>query len=341
MKEMKLISLPKDRRKVAWLLVGLLVIVGSFVNDLQHFNEPETRLPTIPGLTEEKEKFNEKLIEGNGDNKIVVLHVDGIIQEEITSSPLPVSSGVVPVIRLTKQIDQAIADNSVKAIIVAINSPGGTVTASQTIHEKLLEAKQKGKKVIILMRETAASGGYYIAAAGDKIVANASTLTGSIGVIFHSVNLEELYKKIGYNPITFKAGKYKDIGSSDRPFTDEERTIIQGLLDEEYTGFVNVVAEGRHMNNTQAADVAEGKIYSGKQAKEIGLIDELGNMPKAIEVAKKEANITEARVVEYTTSLDFVTSLLGGGLASSSLTRLLGNVEQPRLSGVLYLWQPE
>jgi protease-4 len=338
---MKLISLPKDRRKIGWLLVGLIVIVSSFVEDIGHFNQSTTNLPVIPGLTEDREKFNEKLIDGEGDNKIVVLHVDGIIQEEVTSSPLSVSSGAVPVTRLTKQIDQAAADNAVKAIIVVINSPGGTVTASQTIHEKLLEAKQKGKKVIILMRETAASGGYYIAAAGDKIVANASTLTGSIGVIFHSTNLEELYKKIGYKPITFKAGKYKDIGSSDRPFTAEEQTIIQGLLDEEYTGFVNIVAEGRHMNKTQAANVAEGKIYSGKQAKEVGLVDELGNMPKAIEVAKKEANITSARVVEYASSLDFVTSLLGGGLSTSSLTRLLGQVEQPGLSGVLYLWQPE
>jgi protease-4 len=192
------------------------------------------------------------------------------------------------------------------------------------------------------MRETAASGGYYIAAAGDKIVANASSLTGSIGVIFQMANLEELYKKIGYQPITLKAGKYKDIGSENRPITDEERNILQNILNEEYDEFVSAVAQGRKLDKAKALSLAEGRIYTGAQAKEVGLVDELGNMPKAVEVAKSISNIKDAKVVEYTaSSFDFLSTFFGGRLINSNINALLSRFDQPQPSGVLYLWQPE
>jgi protease-4 len=336
------IPLPKDRRKVGWLMIGALIIISSLVTDLRQFNKPPTSSSPFDALPGESETFSEKHLEGKGDDKIVVLHLEGIIQETVSSTNALTSSNGVNIPRLGRQIDQAANDDSVKALILVVNSPGGTAAASQTIHEKLVQAKSKGKKVVILMRETAASGGYYIAAAGDKIVANSSTLTGSIGVIFQMANLEELYKKIGYQPITLKAGKYKDIGSSDRPMTDEERVILQKILDTEYNEFVQAVATGRHIDKAKALSLAEGRIYTGAQAKEAGLVDELGNMPKAIEVAKSLSNISDARVVEYSSlSLDFLTSFLGGGFGGMNVLSLLNRIEQPQPSGVLYLWQPE
>lgn len=335
------VSFSKDRRKVGWLLIGVLIIVSSLVSDLRHFNQSPQSSP-FESLSGESDIFPEKLLEGEGSDKIVVLHVEGVIQETVSQASALTPSSGVNVSRLTRQIDQAIKDDSVKALIVVINSPGGTAAASQTIHEKLIEAKSKDKKVVILMRETAASGGYYIAAAGDKIIANASTLTGSIGVIFQMANLQELYKKIGYQPITLKAGKFKDIGSDNRPMTEEERTILQNILNEEYDEFVSAVAAGRQLDKAKALTLAEGRIYTGAQAKEMGLVDELGNMPKAVEVAKSISGIKEARVVEYSTSsLDFLSSFLSGRLASMNIASLLSRIEQPQPSGVLYLWQPE
>jgi protease-4 len=328
------------RKKFAWLVFGVVLIIGlAFAGSIE---KRQTEGFDFGGLVAPTH-FEEKTVEGEGDEKIVLLRVEGVLYD-IPVSEFGGDPGIVHIERLGRQFDQAKEDASVKGLILLVNSPGGTVTASQTIAEKMTDFKKSGKKILVLMREIAASGGYYISSQADKIVANESTLTGSIGVIFQTANLEDLYKKIGYQPITFKAGRLKDIGSTDRPITDEERAIIQKLLDEEHEIFKKVVAEGRKLDQGKVNKVADGRIFSGRQAKEIGLVDELGNLPKAIEIAKKEAGLESVRVVEYVSPFGFLGNFLPfdffGSSKFDSLVDKISGQTGNLPGGLMYLWIP-
>lgn len=337
-----LVDHPK-RKKFAWLVFGVVLILGLALAAAVEGRQRKDGLK-LGELAEilEPTTFQEKLIEGEGEDKVVLIRAEGVLYD-VPADELSGRAGIVPIERVVRQFNQAEADGQVKAVIVLINSPGGTVTASQTIAEKIAEFKKSGKKVIVLMREVAASGGYFIATPADKIVANGSTITGSIGVIVQTANLEKLYQKIGYQPITFKAGRLKDIGSSDRPITEEERQIIQQLIDEEHEVFKKFVAEGRKLGGEKINQLADGRIFSGRQAKELGLVDDLGNLSKAIELAKKEAGMEKASIVEYTTpfgligrffNLDFI----GSSSIESIAKRLIERGEL--VGGVMYLWTP-
>lgn len=330
-----------SQRKTAWSIFGAVLIIGLAWAGIVEKRSTKDSF-SFSGVLEPTH-FEEKIIEGEGEDKIVLLRVEGILYD-IPMSEFGAESGVVHIERLTRQLDQAKDDPRVKGVILLVNSPGGTVTASQTIAEKVIDFKKSGKKVIALMREVAASGGYYISSPSDKIVANESTLTGSIGVIFQTANLEDLYKKIGYKPVTFKAGRLKDIGSSDRPITDEERQIIQQLLNEEHEAFKQAVVKGRQFDGEKVNQLADGRIFSGRQAKDLGLIDEIGNLPKAIEVAKQESGLKEARVVEYVTPLSFLGDFLpfdlfGSSKIDSLIDRMTGQTSDLP-GGLMYLWIP-
>ncbi len=335
---MSLLPLMKipNRRKLAWLVIGGIIIVG--LATAEQSKTPSSFL----GLTAGDPAVREKQVEGTGQAKIVVLPIEGIIQETPSYDLAGAQSGVVSERQVLQMIDIAQNDADVKAMIMVVNSPGGSVTASQTILEKLQEFRRSGKKLVTLMREVAASGGYYIAADSDVIVANGSTITGSIGVIMHINNLEGLYTKLGYKVTTFKSGKFKDIGSPTRPISDEEQTIFQTILDEEYNRFIDAVAEGRKMDRAKIASLGDGRIYSGHQAKNVGLVDEIGNMSTAIAAAKKTAGLDEARIIEYRSSGIDLRNILGGLVGPSATTQLLGRINQlmPLSEGVMYLWQP-
>ncbi|MBI1892691.1 MAG: signal peptide peptidase SppA [Candidatus Rokubacteria bacterium] len=193
---------------------------------------------------------------------------------------------------VVRQLKEHLENSAVKAVVIRINSPGGVVAPTQEIYDALGRLRDEGKPVVASLGSVAASGGYYIASAADQIVANPGTLTGSIGVIMQLTNLEGLLKKVGLRYEIVKSGKYKDIGSFSRPMTNEERAILQSLMDDVHDQFVEAVANGRGLDRTVVLSLADGRIFSGRQAKELNLVDELGGREEAIQAAASLAGIT-------------------------------------------------
>lgn len=209
-----------------------------------------------------------------------------------------VEGGIYDSREVIRQIHKYRDSRSVKAILIRIDSPGGGVAASQEIHEEVVRTRTDyGKPVVASMGAVAASGGYYIAVAADRIVANPGTVTGSIGVIANFTNLEDLYKKIGVESRVIKSGKFKDSGSPFRDMTKEEERLLQSLVDDMYKQFVEAVTKGRNMSEEKVLSIADGRIFSGRQALELGLVDELGNLQDAIQAAAKMGGIKGKPVV--------------------------------------------
>jgi protease-4 len=188
----------------------------------------------------------------------------------------------------------------VKAVLLELNTPGGSVVASAQIHQAVLQLRRAGKPVVALLTEVAASGGYYVAAGADRIVTDPSTLTGSIGVIVVLPNLEEFNRRVGLRTVVFKSGRFKDMGNPARALTAEEAALFQKLVDEAYGRFVDVVAQGRRMDRTRVLRLADGRVYTGAQAYRLGLVDALGSFDDAVSTALQLARLSRARVVEYT-----------------------------------------
>ena len=207
--------------------------------------------------------------------KVALINVTGVIID---------SSGVV------KELKKHAKDSSIKAIVIRVDSPGGAVAPSQEIYKEILKVKQK-KKVIVSMGSVAASGGYYIAAPADKIVANEGTLTGSIGVIMEIPNVKGLMEKIGIEAQVIKSGKHKDIASVFKSLRPEEKEILQSVLDDVHDQFIRAVSDGRGMDFEEAKKISDGRIFTGRMAKDIGLVDELGSLEDAIALAGLLAGI--------------------------------------------------
>ena len=196
-----------------------------------------------------------------------------------------------------EQLKKFVKDDSVKAIVLRINSPGGGVAPSQEIYEEVKKARAK-KPVLASMGALAASGGYYIACATQRVYANPGTITGSIGVIMPFMNVKDLVEKIGLKGMTVKSGVFKDMGSPMRDMTPQERELLQGVVDNVHLQFVNAVAEGRNLDREDVRRIADGRIFTGEQAKELGLVDALGNLEDAILEAGKLGKISgEPKVV--------------------------------------------
>lgn len=196
----------------------------------------------------------------------------------------------------TDEIKEYTKDNSIKAIVLRIDSPGGAVAPSQEIYEEVKKAVAK-KKVIVSMGSVAASGGYYIAAPATKIIANPGTLTGSIGVIMEIPNIEGLMNKIGIKTEVIKSGRHKDIASAFRTMGKEEREILQSVMDNVHEQFMRAVAEGRKINIEEVRKIADGRIFTGEQARTHGLVDDLGTLEDAIKTAATLAGIKDEPVV--------------------------------------------
>jgi protease-4 len=207
--------------------------------------------------------------------KVALVHVTGVIID---------SEDVI------EELKDHAKDASVKAIVIRINSPGGAVAPSQEIYKEILKIRET-KKVVASMGAVAASGGYYIAAPADKIVANEGTLTGSIGVIMELPNVSGLMKKIGVETQVIKSGRHKDLASVFKSLTPEERKILQTVLDDVHDQFIEAVAASRGMKFDEIKNLADGRIFTGRMAKEIGLVDELGNLEDAIMLAGKLTGI--------------------------------------------------
>lgn len=211
-----------------------------------------------------------------GGNRVALVEVEGLI---------------VDAQQVVRQLEEHLEDPSIRAVVVRVESPGGVVGPSQEIHDAVARVREKGKPVVVSMGAIAASGGYYLAVAANHIVANPGTLTGSIGVLIQLADVEGLLKKVGVRFEVIKAGRHKDVGNFARAMTPEERAILQGLLDDMYDQFVTAVAKGRRLERATVLELADGRVYSGRRAKELGLVDSLGGLEDAVRTAGTLAGI--------------------------------------------------
>ncbi|MBD3280368.1 signal peptide peptidase SppA [Candidatus Dojkabacteria bacterium] len=243
----------------------------------------------------------EVVSKGDSSDEIALIDIEGMIASNMDT----LDSGDQDMVDLIlAKLEKAKKDDSVKAVILRLNTPGGTVYDSHIITQKVKEVKQV-KPVISLMGMSATSGGYYISAPANKIVASETSLTGSIGVIVRITDLDGLYEKLGINvySVTNTQGDMKALDNIDDP-KSEDRAILEEVLDDDYEAFIREVMEGRGMTREEVLAIADGSIYSGKKAKKLGLVDELGGLDTAIMLAEEEAGISDAKVVEYDTYID-------------------------------------
>ncbi|MDD5656067.1 MAG: signal peptide peptidase SppA [Elusimicrobia bacterium] len=241
-------------------------------------------------------------------------------------------------VRRIKAMSEA---KGVKAIVLDINSPGGSVGAVQEIYSQILRVrKEKGIPFVALFDDVAASGGYYIAAACDKIVAHPGSLTGSIGVIFSVTNMQGLFGKIGFKLEAIKSGKHKDMGSPARPLTAEEKAILQDLISDAYGQFLSAVSLGRHLTLAKLKPLADGRIFSGSQAREAGLVDQLGDSDDAVALAAKLGGLSgRPRVKRETDRFSDILELLDARFDGMLSARSLADVLKPSdLPGLEYRW---
>ncbi|MBI3599040.1 MAG: signal peptide peptidase SppA [Nitrospinae bacterium] len=261
--------------------------------------------------------------DGGGDftqrNKLAIIRVEGVIAE---------SEDII------RQIKKYREEPAVKGIILRIDSPGGGVGPSQEIYGEVLKTTSE-KKVVVSMGGLAASGGYYIACAAHRIFANPGTITGSIGVIMAFSNFEELMKKLGLKTTVIKSGRHKDIGSPVRELTEEEKKILQDVSDDIHGQFIEAVAKGRNLKIEAVKDLSDGRIFSGRQAKESGLVDELGTLEDAVSYAAKLAGIKgKPKIIQERKEKNLLLRLFKENLSSFIPSPL-----DTKFLGAQYLWQ--
>jgi protease-4 len=294
-------------------------------------------------LTPRIEPLREKVVEGSGGEKILLLDLSGVISEE----PLLTfgrSTPQVPLLaRVREELQKAEADERVKAVVLRINSPGGTVTASDILYREIRTFKSRKKiPVVAAIMDVGASGGYYVALAADQIIAHPTTITGSIGVVMLTLNAEGLLQKVGVTPLAIKSGAKKDMGAPFRGLSEEERAIFQTAIDDLHGRFVSLIVEERKLPEAQVRALADGRIYTAAQAKDLRLVDRLGYLEEAVEAARKAAGLTEARVVMYHRPREYRSNIYSAAtperpeLTLVQLSALLVG-PGPRF---LYLWWP-
>lgn len=266
---------------------------------------------------------------------IAWIKVRGVIAQDNNSGPFsrPTGAGAI-----AKKIREAAESKNVKALVLDINSPGGTVASVQNIYGEILKAKKQGKKVVALFRDVAASGGFYIAMAADKIVAEPGTITGSVGVIMQTSNVEGLFEKIGVSVTPITSGKYKDMGSAYRPMSEEEKNILQDMVDDTYSQFFNAVKEGRpQVKEEVLKEYTDGRIFTGQRAFNLGFIDQLGGEEEARLLAGELAGLKDPKILNQrgTDNLRELIFSFGTNLENQTLARQLQSLSTPSVS---YLW---
>ena len=245
--------------------------------------------------------------------KVVVIPVQGIIQTADSNE-----WGTSMVDDITQALREAASDDDVKAIVLSVDSPGGEVTASDILYNEVSKV-QKEKPVVVAMSSLAASGAYYISCAADWIIANETTVTGSIGVIIQSLNYQGLFDKVGLDQVVFKSGKFKDMLSGSRPMTPEEKAYIEGMVKQVYERFLGIVAFTRELDADKLRDtIADGRILTGKDAKDAGLVDQIGYIEDAFEKARALGEAPDAEIIRYEPAVNFkrLLHLLGASTRS-------------------------
>ncbi|MDZ7372561.1 MAG: signal peptide peptidase SppA [candidate division KSB1 bacterium] len=247
-----------------------------------------------------------EVVAGEGSERVALVELRGVI---VNSEPI------------VRQLERFRKDRRVRAIVLRVDSPGGGVAASQEIYEAVRRVREGGKPIVCSMGSVAASGGYYVALGCKKIVANPGTTTGSIGVIAEIPNVQRLLSRLGIEVSVVKSGRHKDIGSPYREMTDDERRLLQEWIDDAYHQFVTVVATERSLDSTRLRELADGRVFTGRQAYQLGLVDTLGTLGDAIRLAADLAGIRgEPRVVRIPTRrLGCLELLLGGARSLQEL----------------------
>ncbi len=284
--------------------------------------------------------YKERVLMGEGPDKVLLLQVTGPIADYQSFGIFGATEDTVESVR--RQLDRAAEDSAVKAVLLEINSPGGGMTASDTVHHLLLKFKREtGKPVVAHFTDIAASGGYYVATAADTIIAHPATLTGSIGALFVLINIEGLYEKIGVKDVTIKSVPLKDIGSPSRQMTDEERRILQAIIDRMHERFIQIIADGRpDLSLERVRKIADGRIFTGEEAKDLGLVDALGYREDGFDRAKELAGIPLARLVRYERVVSLMRLITGYSQMGKQLPLDFRLTEPKEMILPMYLWRP-
>ena len=289
--------------------------------------------------------LHEETVEGKGRAKILLMDVSGVLSDESASIALTTPPPKVPIVaRVREELKKAEDDDEIKALIVRINSPGGTITASDLIYREIVAFKARKKvPVVAVMMDVGASGGYYAALAGDTIIALPTTVTGSIGVIMLTLNAQGLMEKIGVAPLAIKSADKKDAGSPFRQLTSEERAIFQSVIDQMYGRFVGLIVEHRKIPEERVRAFADGRIYTADQAKALGLVDSIGYMDDVVASARKAAGLEQAKIIMYHRPREYRSNFYSASPATPGLEASLGSLGA-LLSGTgprfMYLWWP-
>ena len=288
-----------------------------------------------PSKTEEKDDTKDIASSLRTDKKgeIAWIKIRGVIAQDNSNSPFARPSGASAI---AKKIREAGEDKKVKAIVLDINSPGGTVASVQNIYSEIQRAK-KNKKVVALFRDVAASGGFYVAMAADKIVAEPGTITGSVGVIMQTGNVEGLFEKLGVKVTPITSGKYKDMGSAFRPMSDAEKAILQDMVDDTYGQFLAAVKAGRpNVKPEDMTEYTDGRIFTGQRAYNLGFIDKLGGEEEALQLAGELAGVKNPKIIEQRSdSLRELIFSFGTSMENQTLAKQLQSIATPSVS---YLW---
>ncbi len=295
-------------------------------------------------FSQRPQPLEERAISGSGDEKVLLMDISGVITSEERGDALGLRSNESTVARVDAELEAAADDDHIAAIVLRINSPGGTVTGSDIIYDRLMRFKaQRSVPILVQMMDVAASGGYYTALAGDAIIASPTTVTGSIGVVFTSVSLQGLFDKIGVRNQTVVSGAMKDIGSPLRTMTPAERQVLESLIGDMQDRFVSLVRERRpNLTDEMRAQMVDGRVFSAQQALAGGLVDDIGYLDGTITLAKQRAGVREATVIRYRRPDEHADSLY----SRASFGRPQINVfnfdleSPPRAPSFLYLWSP-
>jgi protease-4 len=292
-------------------------------------------------------KMEEIQVQPGNSDKIAVIEVEGMLMNARAGGFL--QPGENPLSVFTQQLDQAEKDSHVKAVVLRVNSPGGTVTTSDAMYQEIERFKAKTHKpVVASCQEVAASGAFYVSCASDWIMAQPTSVVGSIGVIFNTFNFTGTMAKIGATSDAIKSGPLKDMGSPFKPMTDQERHVMQGIVNEYYARFLHVIRSSRRVPETSFKTCTDGRVFSGKQGQALGLVDELGLLEDAIDVARKMSHSPKASAIMYKRPYGYRGSIYAeasiptpqASADSNRITRLElpGGPLLP--SGFYYLWKP-
>lgn len=243
--------------------------------------------------------------------RVALIRVEGVITGGRGSSGF-FGDGGAGSEHIVKLLEKFRKDDSTQSLVLRINSPGGSPAGSQEVYQEIIRTRKDGKHVLVSMGDVAASGGYYIASASDKIYADPATLTGSIGVIMETADIHALLNRVGVNLGAIKSGKYKDIGSPSRPMTPEERKLLQGIIDDTYDQFVTDVSTARKLPKPYVLGLADGRVFTGRQALKLKLVDNIGSLEDTFKAAAADAGIKGSySVVEYEERRGFFDALFG------------------------------